>query len=61
LCASKVSNENQCKYGWGSFHPNIILFVYGDGSVRPVATNVDMKLFTYLATIGNGETVTADQ
>jgi prepilin-type N-terminal cleavage/methylation domain-containing protein len=61
LCRSRVSNENQCKYGWGSFHPNVIIFVYGDGSVRPVATNVDMKLFTYLSTIGNGETVTTDQ
>jgi hypothetical protein len=58
LCASKVSNENQCKYGWGSFHPNIIMFSYGDGSIRPVTLNIDMTLFTYLATIGNGETVT---
>jgi prepilin-type N-terminal cleavage/methylation domain-containing protein len=58
LCASKVTNENQCKYGWGSFHPNTVIFVYGDGSVRPIAMNIDMKLFTYLATIGNGETVT---
>ncbi len=61
LCASRVSNENQCKYGWGSFHSNIIIFAYGDGSVRPIATNIDMKLFTYLATIGNGETVSTDQ
>jgi prepilin-type N-terminal cleavage/methylation domain-containing protein len=58
LCAARVSNENQCKYGWGSFHPNIILFAYGDGSVRPIATNIDMKIFTYIATIGNGETTT---
>jgi len=61
LCASRVSNENQCKYGWGSFHPNIIMFVYGDGSVRPVPLNIDMKIFTYLATIGNGESTGGDQ
>ena len=36
LCKSRVSNENSCKYGWGSFHPNIIMFAYGDGSVRPL-------------------------
>jgi len=61
LCTSRVSNENQCKYGWGSFHPNIIMFVYGDGSVRPVPMNIDMKIFTYLATIGNGESTGGDQ
>jgi len=57
LCKARVSNENSCKYGWGSFHPNIIMFAYGDGSVRPIPTNIDMKIFTYIATIGNGETV----
>jgi prepilin-type N-terminal cleavage/methylation domain-containing protein len=60
LCASRVSNENQCKYGWGSFHSNIILFAYGDGSIRPVPMNIDMKIFTYLATIGNGESTGGD-
>jgi len=60
LCASRVSNENQCKYGWGSFHSNQILFAWGDGSVRPVNTNIDMQIFVYLSTIGNGETVTLD-
>ena len=39
------------------FHPNIIMFAYGDGSVRPLPTNIDMKIFTYIATIGNGESV----
>jgi prepilin-type processing-associated H-X9-DG protein len=57
LCKSKVSNENVCKYGWGSFHPNTINFVYGDGSVRPVNLNIDMTMFRRLATIGNGETI----
>jgi prepilin-type N-terminal cleavage/methylation domain-containing protein len=57
LCKARVSNENSCKYGWGSFHPNIIMFAYGDGSVRPLPINIDMKIFTYIATIGNGESV----
>ncbi len=54
-CSRVVSDTAQCRYGWGSFHPNQINFVYGDGSVRPVNMNLDMKIFTYLATIGNGE------
>jgi len=37
------------------------MFVYGDGSVRPVPLNIDMKIFTYLATIGNGESTGGDQ
>ena len=57
LCKARVSNENQCKYGWGSFHPTSINFVYGDGSVRQIRLTIDMKVFTYLATIGNGETI----
>jgi prepilin-type N-terminal cleavage/methylation domain-containing protein len=57
LCKARVSNENSCKYGWGSFHPNIIMFSYGDGSVRPLPINIDMKIFTYISTIGNGESV----
>jgi len=57
-CKAIVSNENQCKYGWGSFHPNIINFAWGDGSVRPIPLNIDMKIFTYMSTIGNGESVT---
>jgi prepilin-type N-terminal cleavage/methylation domain-containing protein/prepilin-type processing-associated H-X9-DG protein len=57
LCKARVNNENQCKYGWGSFHPNVINFAYGDGSVRPITLNIDMRIFTYIATIGNGESV----
>jgi len=56
LCKSKVSNENSCKYGWGSFHANTINFAWGDGSVRAIPTNINMQVFQYLATIGNGET-----
>jgi prepilin-type processing-associated H-X9-DG protein len=55
-CIRVASDQAQCKYGWGSFHPQQINYVFGDGSVRTIKTNIDMKLFTYLATIGNGET-----
>src|SRR5436305_755516 len=56
-CSRVASDVAQCKYGWGSFHPNLINFAFGDGSVRPIMLNIDMKIFTYMATIGNGETV----
>ena len=59
-CSRVASDVAQCKYGWGAYHPNIVNFVYGDGSVRPVTRSIDMKIFTYLATIGNGETTQGD-
>jgi hypothetical protein len=42
----------------GAVFANIINFSWGDGSVRSITTNIDMKIFQYLATIGNGEAVT---
>jgi len=60
LCKARVSNENQCKYGWGAFHPGQINFLYGDGSVRAIRPTIDMRVFMALATIGNGETVSSD-
>jgi prepilin-type processing-associated H-X9-DG protein len=60
-CSRVASDVAQCKYGWGSYHPNLVNFVYGDGSVRPITRTIDMKIFTYLATIGNGETTPGDQ
>jgi prepilin-type N-terminal cleavage/methylation domain-containing protein len=56
LCRTRVSNENFCKYGWGSFHPQVINFAYGDGSLRTIKTSIDMTVFGAQATIGNGET-----
>jgi prepilin-type processing-associated H-X9-DG protein len=59
-CGNVASDIAQCKYGWGSFHPGLINFVFGDGSVRPIKTSIDMQVFTGLATVGNGEPVQAD-
>jgi prepilin-type N-terminal cleavage/methylation domain-containing protein len=56
-CGTIASDIAQCKYGWGSFHTGVINFVYGDGSVRSVSTSIDMKMFTYLATIAGGEII----
>jgi prepilin-type N-terminal cleavage/methylation domain-containing protein len=45
-----------CRRGWGSFHPGIVNFLACDGSVRAVATGVDMDLLAAMATIEGGET-----
>jgi prepilin-type N-terminal cleavage/methylation domain-containing protein/prepilin-type processing-associated H-X9-DG protein len=57
-CLRIASDQAQCKYGWGSFHTGVINFLYGDGSVRGVRTTIDMKVFTYLATVAGGEVIT---
>src|SRR5207244_12549947 len=39
-----TNGANQCKRGWGSFHAGGgINFVFGDGPVRSVSSNVDMN------------------
>jgi prepilin-type processing-associated H-X9-DG protein len=59
-CIRIASDQAQCKYGWGSFHTGLINFVFGDGSVRPVQTSIDMRVFTFLATIAGGEVIPQD-
>jgi len=56
-CIKIASDQAQCKYGWGSFHSGVINFLYGDGSVRGLKTTIDMRIFTYLATVAGGETI----
>jgi prepilin-type N-terminal cleavage/methylation domain-containing protein len=57
VAASGPGYAIPCKHGWGSFHGDIINFVFCDGSVHPINTNIDMTLFTSLATIDGGENV----
>jgi len=59
-CLTIASDPAQCKYGWGSFHTGVINFLYGDGAVRPVKTSIDMRVFTYLATVAGGEIIPGD-
>ena len=47
----------RCKYGWGSFHPAGINFVFCDGHVLSISTNINMNVFVALATIANGEVI----
>jgi prepilin-type N-terminal cleavage/methylation domain-containing protein len=60
LCAATPpGGTNQCKRSWGSFHPaNMINFVFGDGSVKGISTNIDVNVvFPSLATMQGGEVV----
>jgi prepilin-type N-terminal cleavage/methylation domain-containing protein/prepilin-type processing-associated H-X9-DG protein len=51
-------NSNECKRGWGSFHPSGNLnFAMCDGSVRTITTSIDMTaVMPALGTIAGGET-----
>jgi prepilin-type N-terminal cleavage/methylation domain-containing protein len=48
---------NACKRSWGSFHPTGLQFVMCDGSIHFINKNIDMDLFTELATIAGGEAI----
>jgi prepilin-type N-terminal cleavage/methylation domain-containing protein/prepilin-type processing-associated H-X9-DG protein len=50
-------NENFCKYGWGSFHDGGISFLFGDGSVRSITSNIDTSIFMALSTVAGGEPI----
>jgi prepilin-type N-terminal cleavage/methylation domain-containing protein/prepilin-type processing-associated H-X9-DG protein len=56
-CIRVARDQAQCKYGWGSFHPGGINFVMGDGSIRSIASGINMTVFTSMATIAGGEVV----
>jgi len=55
-CADAV-NENYCKYGWGSLHAGGINWLFGDGSVRNLTTDINMIVFMDLSTIAGGEAI----
>jgi prepilin-type N-terminal cleavage/methylation domain-containing protein len=44
-----------CERGWGSFHDGVINFASCDGSVRAIATDVDLKALSALATISGAD------
>jgi prepilin-type N-terminal cleavage/methylation domain-containing protein/prepilin-type processing-associated H-X9-DG protein len=56
LCANQA-NADYCKFGWGSFHPGGINWLFGDGSVRNLTTDIDMTIFVALSTIAGGEII----
>jgi prepilin-type N-terminal cleavage/methylation domain-containing protein/prepilin-type processing-associated H-X9-DG protein len=55
-CQSQI-NSNFCKYGWGSFHPGGIQFVFADGHVQAVSSSIDMTVFAALSSVAGGEVI----
>lgn len=58
-CVSQ-GDSNPCKRAFAGFHTGIVQFVKADGSVNPVSTSLDMKVYMALSTIAGGE-VASDQ
>lgn len=42
---------------FGSYHPGICQFVFGDGSVRGLRVRIDLATLAYLANINDGQTI----
>ena len=50
-----------CLRGWGSFHAGGLHFLFCDGAVRFLSTDIDMSLLCDLATIAGGEVAQVPQ
>jgi prepilin-type N-terminal cleavage/methylation domain-containing protein len=59
LCAGGTTGGAMCTYAWGwsSRHTGITNFVYGDGSVRPIADGIDYLVFRGVCTPDGGEPI----
>ncbi len=55
-----TDNDNRFdrSYQFGSYHPGICQFVFGDGHVRPISAKTDTVLLGYLAQRSDGQFVT---
>jgi prepilin-type processing-associated H-X9-DG protein len=58
----RTNGNNQCKRGWGSFHPSGAMnFAMTDGSVRTVTQNIEVNtVLPALGSIGGGENAPAN-
>lgn len=58
-CASQAAAMGSwsapCARGFGSQHLGIVQFAFADGSVRGLTEQIDLRLFSGLATVHNGE------
>jgi prepilin-type N-terminal cleavage/methylation domain-containing protein/prepilin-type processing-associated H-X9-DG protein len=57
LAIDGPNGPNPCKRAWGGMHAGVMNFVFADGSVRTLSMNIDMTVFSSLATIANGEVI----
>jgi prepilin-type N-terminal cleavage/methylation domain-containing protein/prepilin-type processing-associated H-X9-DG protein len=56
-CPNCVDGNQPCKRGFASFHAGVINWLFADGSVRSLSTNIDMIMLGAMSTITNGEVV----
>jgi prepilin-type N-terminal cleavage/methylation domain-containing protein/prepilin-type processing-associated H-X9-DG protein len=57
VAALDPADPAPCKYGWASYHPGGINFLFGDGHVLSIKPSINMTVFQMLATIAAGEVV----
>jgi prepilin-type N-terminal cleavage/methylation domain-containing protein len=57
ICDGSVNFYCQYAWGYGSNHPNITMFVMGDGSVRPIQDNITIYNFSSMTTPSGGEVI----
>jgi prepilin-type N-terminal cleavage/methylation domain-containing protein/prepilin-type processing-associated H-X9-DG protein len=50
-----TTGNQPCKRAFASFHSGVINFLFCDGSVRALSTNIDLINLGYLATVAGGE------
>jgi prepilin-type N-terminal cleavage/methylation domain-containing protein/prepilin-type processing-associated H-X9-DG protein len=48
---SLENNSGRCKYGWGSYHTNLVQFAFCDGSVRRVTPSVNGAIWKWQGAI----------
>jgi len=53
---NKIGNMSR----FGSWHPGVCQFVFGDGSVRPIRVTIDLTTLGYLARRDDGQPVSFD-
>ncbi len=54
------SPKDPFKWQFGSSHPGVCLFLFGDGGVRPIATSAKPEVLYAIGTRAGGEVVTVD-
>jgi len=52
------SSSSSSSGRFGSAHPGVVLFCFGDGSVRSVALTTPANILAALGTVNDGTTVT---
>ena len=45
---------------FGSWHPSVCHFVFGDNAVHAISTSIDLKIYAFLATRDYGDLIPAD-